>query len=95
MIEMRWYSNDNKPRTLQYRVYIDHAVYALPAGVPRPRGHEDMRWSAWRDVPEVHEPPAYRPITSRCPQCGIEFSGGMGYVCTNTACPTGLGGSMS
>lgn len=95
MIELRWYSNDNTPRKLQYRVYIDHATYALPAGVPPPKGFEDMRWSMWRDVPEVHEPSSYRPITSRCPQCGIEFSGGMGYVCTNTACPTGLGGSMS
>ena len=97
MIEMRWYSSDNKPRTLQYRVYHDHATYALPAGVPKPTGHEDMRWSVWRDVPEVHEAPAYRsphtPPSNQCPRCGIEFAGPMGYVCTTADCPTGLGGS--
>lgn len=95
MIEMRWYSTDNRLRTLQYRVYIDHAVYALPAGVPPPRGHEDMRWSMWRDVPEVHESPRYSAPSNRCPQCGIEFTGSMGYVCPVPDCPTGLGGSRS
>lgn len=29
----------------------------------------------------------------KCPKCGINLDGPMGYVCTNYPCPTGLGGS--
>jgi len=28
-----------------------------------------------------------------CPKCGLSISGVMGYVCTRSGCPTGLGGS--
>lgn len=95
MIEMRWYSTDNRPPRLQYRVYIDHTSYALPAGVPPPKGHETMRWSMWRDVPEVHEHTQYSSSSNKCPQCGLEFKGPMGYVCSHPQCPTGLGGLTS
>ena len=95
MIEMRWYSTDNRPPRLQYRVYIDHTSCALPAGVPPPKGHETMRWSMWRDVPEVHEPTQYLTSSNKCPQCGLEFTGPMGYVCSQPQCPTGLGGRTS
>lgn len=98
MVEMRWYSTDNQPPRLQYRVYIDHTSYALPAGVPPLRGHETMRWSMWRDVPEVHEPPRYSNSSNnsnKCPKCGLVMEGAMGYVCSDPQCPTGLGGSRS
>lgn len=29
----------------------------------------------------------------QCSQCGIQLSGTMGYVCPNSPCPSGLGGT--
>jgi len=92
MIQLRWL-NQNGNRILQWREYTDHAVYALPAGVPKPQGHEDMRWTAWRDVPEVTEPtPTHDP--NKCPKCGLDLKGSISYTCIQPSCPTGLGGSF-
>ena len=30
--------------------------------------------------------------SKKCPKCGINLDGPMGYVCPNNPCPTGLGG---
>ena len=98
MIELRWYSTDNKPRTLQYRQKIDTTVRAGMWSNMKIIETANYQWTDWADVPEVFEPPTYKspytPILNCCPQCGIKFSGGMGYVCTTADCPTGLGGSM-
>lgn len=41
-------------------------------------------------------PEDYQPIQeSKCPKCGITLSPVMGYVCTQSQCPTGLGGTYS
>lgn len=41
-------------------------------------------------------PTPFSPIPpewpAKCPKCGIELKGAMGYVCNNYPCPTGLGG---
>ena len=55
MIELRWYSTDNKPKTLQYRLRIDTTVRA---GMWK---NEDIvktanyQWTQWMDVPEIKE----------------------------------------
>ena len=111
MIEMRWLKRHTgklvynqygleKLETvtvLQYRVYMDHAIYALPAGAPKPQGHEDMRWSPWRDVPTVDETGTSSSTLNTCSKCGLDFSQGlsMGFVCSNNPCPTGLGSRAS
>lgn len=111
MIEMRWLKRNTgrviynqygletleTTTVLQYRVYIDHATYALPAGVPRPKGHEDMRWSQWQDVPTVDETSARATALNSCSKCNLDFthSYNMGFVCSNNPCPSGLGSSVS
>lgn len=100
MIEMRWYSTDNQPRTLQYRQKIDTTIRAGGPGMwnnTTIMETANYQWSDWRDVPEVHEPPKYTQptVNNKCPTCGIEFTGSMGYVCPHPVCPTGLGGSRS
>jgi len=32
-------------------------------------------------------PDVFDPLTNRCSICNIDFSGVMGYVCDNMACP--------
>ena len=111
MIQMRWLKRNTGKivynqfglesletiTVLQYRVYMDHAVYALPAGSPRPTGHEDMRWSQWMDVPTVDETSPMPSTLNTCTKCGLDFSQGhsMGFVCSNHPCPSGLGSSAS
>jgi hypothetical protein len=93
MVELRWFSSDNKQRRLQYRQKIDTTVRAgmwANEDIVKTANYE---WSDWSDVPEVYNAPNYG--SNRCPTCGLEFSGSMGYVCPNVQCPTGLGGSRS
>lgn len=47
-------------------------------------------------MPSIPMNPPFSPIPPewpvKCPKCGIELKGAMGYVCNNYPCPTGLGG---
>ena len=55
MIQMRWYSTDNKLETLQFRQLYDTTVYA---GNPTPEQklmYANYQWSEWTDVPKVKE----------------------------------------
>lgn len=97
MIELRWYTTDNKYRTLQYRQRVDTTVRAGMwdnAAIVKTANYE---WSEWIDVPEVQAPPKYAgyPASNRCPKCGMEFNGPMGYVCPVPNCPTGLGTTVA
>lgn len=34
--------------------------------------------------------PSYDPMNNICPKCGVDWSGVMGYYCSNTNCPKQL-----
>ena len=55
MIQMRWYSTDNKPRTLQYRQMVNTTVYAGMPTEQQKMATAKYEWSEWKDVPEVKE----------------------------------------
>ena len=100
MIELRWYTTDNKYRTLQYRQKIDTTIRAGGPGTWNNTSimeTANYQWSDWRDVPEVYEAATYSgyPTLDKCPKCGLDMTSAMGYVCLQTNCPTGLGSSMS
>jgi hypothetical protein len=41
----------------------------------------------------INPPAPYTPqwvIPNACSVCGLEFKGAMGYVCTNSKCPTAI-----
>jgi hypothetical protein len=38
-------------------------------------------------VPIPYYPPQPQRFSTRCPRCGLDWSGVMGYSCGNTACP--------
>lgn len=100
MIELRWYSTDNKSRTLQYRQRVDTTIRAGGPGTWNTESimrTANYQWSDWADVPEVYQPPAYTgyPASNKCPKCGLALEGAVGYVCIQNDCPTGLGSSTS
>jgi hypothetical protein len=43
-----------------------------------------LDWPSFKDVE--------RSAFARCPECGLDLSKPMGYVCPSTRCPTGLSG---
>lgn len=94
MIELRWYSTDNKSRTLQYRQRIDTTIRAGMWSNEDLARTANYQWSDWADVPEVHNTPTYS-VTNKCPRCMMELTGPVGYVCPVTNCPSGLGSSTS
>lgn len=38
-------------------------------------------------IPFIPYEPEPRRASTRCPRCGMEWSGIMGYVCGSTSCP--------
>ncbi len=49
--ELRWYKETPKSEPkLQYRVYYNSTIYALPAGIEKPTGMEKWKWSGWQSV---------------------------------------------
>ena len=103
MVELRWLNSDIS-RKLQYRQKIDATIRA-GLGILASWNHDSIaetanyQWSDWHDVPEVYEnrhtDTIKKPITTKCPRCGLDFNGPMGYVCPVADCPTGLGGAYS
>lgn len=67
-----------------------------------PPGHDFGPVDTWPYRPMVpnHWPvgpimpvPSPTTVMGQCPKCGLQLSPVMGYVCSQTDCPTGLGGA--
>lgn len=63
MIQLRWYSTDNKPQTLQYRQKIDTTVRAGMWSNEDIIKTANYEWSDWIDVPEVKDTGPYKNLT--------------------------------
>ena len=95
MIELRWYSSDNRQRRLQYRQQVDITVRAGMWPNEDLVRTANYQWTEWQDVPEVHGSDQYSGSNS-CPKCGLDTCrGAMGYVCVQSGCPLGFGSSIS
>jgi hypothetical protein len=58
MIEMRWYVPVTGDKVLQYRQMVDATVYAQANALTQEfisKGHRNMQWSPWKDVPMESE----------------------------------------
>ena len=53
MIQLRWYSSNNKQRVLQYRQQYNATVYAGWPTEMQKLETANYEWSDWTDVPEV------------------------------------------
>lgn len=57
-------------------------------------GHADGYQKGWHEArrqKEIVSNP-FDQNKDKCPKCGINLEGAMGYVCGSVNCPTGLGG---
>jgi hypothetical protein len=91
MMELRWLVKNNE-QVLQYRQQVDTTARAGMWPNDQILRTANYQWSDWKTVPEVVE--NITPITDKCPKCGLDTKGAISYTCTQSSCPTGLGGSF-